>query len=55
VVVNIDPGISIASFALYDSSRSLDALLRGASGNIIPLDPQANGLIRVEDPSTISG
>ena len=51
--MNIDPGISVASFALYDSSRSLDTIVRGASGNVIQLDPQANGLIRVEDPSTM--
>ena len=51
VVVNIEAGISLASFALYDSSRTLETVVQGASGNIIALDPQANGLIRVEDPS----
>ena len=53
VVINIEAGISLASFALYDSSRSLETVVQGASGNIIELDPQANGLIRVEDPSTM--
>jgi pimeloyl-ACP methyl ester carboxylesterase len=47
VVINIEAGISLASFALYDSSRSLETLVQGASGNVLDLDPRANGLIRV--------
>jgi hypothetical protein len=38
---------------LYDASRSVDTIVRGASGNIIELTPEKNGFIRVEDPSTM--
>jgi pimeloyl-ACP methyl ester carboxylesterase len=53
LTINIEPGISVASFAMYDASRSVDTLVRGASGNIIELTPEKNGFIRVEDPSTM--
>ncbi len=53
LTINIEPGVTVASFALYDASRSVDTIVRGASGNIIELTPEKNGLIRVEDPSTM--
>jgi pimeloyl-ACP methyl ester carboxylesterase len=53
VIINIEPGVSVASFALYDATRSVDTIVRGASGNIIELTPEKNGFIRVEDPSTM--
>jgi pimeloyl-ACP methyl ester carboxylesterase len=53
LTINIEPGVTVASFALYDHSRSLDTIVRGASGNIIELSPETNGFIRVEDPSTM--
>ncbi len=53
LTINIEPGVSVASFALYDASRSVDTIVRGASGNIIELSPERNGFIRVEDPSTM--
>jgi hypothetical protein len=53
LTINIEPGVSVASFALYDISRSVDTIVRGASGNIIELSPENNGFIRVEDPSTM--
>jgi hypothetical protein len=45
--------VSVASFALYDASRSTDTVVRGASGNTIELSSERNGFIRVEDPSTM--
>jgi pimeloyl-ACP methyl ester carboxylesterase len=53
LVIHIEPDVRVASFALYDSSRTLEVQVRGASGNEIQLDPQKNGLIRVEDPATL--
>jgi len=53
VVINIDPNIAVATFSLYDTSRSLDVSVTGASGNTISLDVEKNGLIKVEDPSTL--
>jgi uncharacterized cupredoxin-like copper-binding protein len=51
LTINIEPGLSVASFALYDASRSIDTIVRGASGNVINLTPEANGFIKVTDPS----
>ncbi len=53
VTVSIDPNVTVANFALYDTSRSLDVRVAGASGKEITLDPDANGLIRVQDPSVM--
>jgi hypothetical protein len=53
LTINIEPGLSVASFALYDASRSIETIVRGASGNIIELSPETNGFIRVTDPSTM--
>jgi len=50
VTINIDPNVSLASFNLYDSSRSLDVEVRGASGKVITLDPVQNGLVKISDP-----
>jgi pimeloyl-ACP methyl ester carboxylesterase len=52
VTVNIDQ-VAVASFALYDPTRSLTVTVRGASGNVIALDPARNGLIVVDDPATL--
>jgi hypothetical protein len=38
---------------LYDASRSVDTIVRGASGNIIELSPETNGFIKVDDPSSM--
>ena len=51
--ISIDPNVAVASFALYDPTRSVDVSVRGASGNVIQLDAQANGFIRVQDPSSL--
>ncbi len=53
IVVNIDANVTVANFALYDTSRSLDVSVTGASGNTIELDAEENGLIKVEDPSIL--
>jgi pimeloyl-ACP methyl ester carboxylesterase len=53
VIINIDPNVSVANFALYDSSRSLNILVTGASGRQLELDPVENGMIRIDDPSTM--
>jgi hypothetical protein len=53
ITINIEPNIAVASFALYDASRSVTTVVRGASGNIIQLNPETNGFIKVDDPSTM--
>jgi hypothetical protein len=52
VTLNIDQ-VAVASFALYDPTRSLTVTVRGASGNVIALDPVRNGLIVVDNPATL--
>ncbi len=51
--IPIDPGISVASFALYDTSRSLHVSVTGASGNTIELSAEKNGLVILEDPAAL--
>lgn len=53
VVINIDPNVTVANFALYDTSRSLTIVVTGASGQQLQLDPVANGILRIDDPSTM--
>jgi len=53
VVINIDPNVAVANFALFDTSRSLTISVTGASGQRLELDPVANGIIRIDDPSTM--
>lgn len=50
--VNLDQ-VAVASFALFDPSRSLELTVRGASGNVIELKPDVHGLIKVDDPATM--
>lgn len=50
--INID-NVAVASFALFDSTRSLTVTVRGATGNVIVLDPTRNGLTVVRDPETL--
>jgi hypothetical protein len=51
--IPIDAGVAVASFALFDASHTLTVTVQGASGNVINLDPVKNGLITVDDPSTL--
>jgi len=53
LTINIDAGLTVASFALYDASRSITTVVRGASGNVIELSPEANGFIQLDDPSSL--
>lgn len=53
VVINIDPNVTVANFALFDTTRSLAISVTGASGNRLELDPITNGIIRIDDPSTM--
>ena len=52
IVINLDK-LSVASFALYDPTRSLSVTVRGASGNVIRLASGANGLVEVKDPAAL--
>jgi pimeloyl-ACP methyl ester carboxylesterase len=52
-VINIDSNVAVASFGLYDPSRSLTVTVRGASGNVITLTPAVNGLTVVTDPEAL--
>jgi pimeloyl-ACP methyl ester carboxylesterase len=52
VVINLDK-LSAASFALYDTTRSLALTVRGANGNVINLTPDANGLVEIKDPAAL--
>jgi len=53
LTINIDAGLTVASFALYDASRSITTVVRGASGNVIELTPEKNGFIQLDDPSSL--
>jgi hypothetical protein len=52
-VINIDNDVAVAAFGLYDPSRTLTVTVRGASGNVIALSPDANGLTVVDDPEAL--
>jgi pimeloyl-ACP methyl ester carboxylesterase len=51
--INIDPNVTVASFALFDPTRSVTVRVRGASGKEIPLDAEKNGFIQVNDPASM--
>jgi pimeloyl-ACP methyl ester carboxylesterase len=53
IVIQIEEGVTVASFALYDTSRTLQVQVRGASGNIIELSAEKNGLVVLEDPAAL--
>jgi hypothetical protein len=53
LTINVEPNITVAAFALYDASRSLTTIVRGANGNVIQLNPETNGFIRIDDPSSL--
>ncbi len=53
VTIPIEPGVSVASFALYDATRTISVTVTGASGNVIALSPEKNGLVVVKDPTTL--
>ena len=51
-VVHLD-AVAVAAFALFDPSRSVQIEVRGASGNIIELDPAVHGVTIVDDPDAL--
>lgn len=53
LTIPIDPNVTLANFSLYDTSRSLQIEVRGASGNVIALDAQKNGELLINDPATM--
>ena len=53
IEIPIESGVTVASFALYDPTRSLQVEVRGASGNVIELSAENNGLFVVDDPETM--
>lgn len=53
LTINIEAGLTVASFALYDPSRSVTTIVRGANGNVIQLNPETNGFVQVDDPSSM--
>jgi len=53
LTINIEADVSVASFAMYDPTRSVTVSVRGASGNVIDLDPVKNGFRRIDDPSSM--
>jgi pimeloyl-ACP methyl ester carboxylesterase len=53
LTISIEAGLTVANFALFDPSQSLNVIVHGASGNEIQLDAAKNGLIVVDNPETL--
>jgi pimeloyl-ACP methyl ester carboxylesterase len=53
LTIPIEPGITVASFALYDTSRTLQVSVTGASGKTLELDGEQNGLVIVDEPEAL--
>jgi pimeloyl-ACP methyl ester carboxylesterase len=52
ITVEIDAGVNVASFGLYDSTRSLQISVKGASGKTLELDLENKGVV-ITDPETM--
>ncbi len=52
-IINIDNNVAVASFGLFDPTRSLTVTVRGASGNVITLTEERNGLTILDDPASL--
>ena len=52
ITINIDPNVTVASFGLFDSTRSVAISVQGASGKTLDLDLESKGLI-IADPETL--
>lgn len=52
LVIHLDQ-VAVASFALFDPSRSLSTAVRGANGNVINLTATEHGLVRIDDPTAL--
>jgi hypothetical protein len=53
LTIPIESGVSLASFAMFDATRTLTTTVTGASGNVIQLSTEKNGLTVVDDPSSL--
>jgi hypothetical protein len=53
VTIPIDAGVAVANFALFDTTRSLTTTVTGASGRVIALNAQTNGVVQVTDPESL--
>lgn len=51
--IHIDRDVVVASFGLYDPSRSLTVTVQGATGNVIQLNTEDHGLNVVSDPEAL--
>ena len=52
-IIHIDNNVAVASFGIFDPSRSLTVTVRGASGNVIVLEPEKHGLTIIDDPESL--
>jgi pimeloyl-ACP methyl ester carboxylesterase len=52
ITIEIDEGVSVASFGLYDSTQSLQISVQGASGKTLELDLVNKGVV-ITDPETM--
>jgi pimeloyl-ACP methyl ester carboxylesterase len=52
ITIEIDAGVNVASFGLYDSTQSLQISVKGASGNTLELDLDKKGVV-ITDPETM--
>jgi hypothetical protein len=53
LIIKIDPNVTVASFALFDPTRSVTVSVVGASGKVIPLNAEKNGFIKVDNPESM--
>ncbi len=53
LTIQIETGVSLASFAMHNPDGSLETIVTGASGKQIPLDTEKNGLFVVDDPESL--
>ncbi len=52
ITIEIDAGVNVASFGLYDSTQSLQISVKGASGRTFELDLENKGVV-ITDPETM--
>ncbi|MFZ5819769.1 MAG: esterase/lipase family protein [Chloroflexota bacterium] len=52
IPIEIDSGVNVASFGLYDSTRSLQISVQGASGKTLELDLENKGIV-ITEPETM--
>ena len=52
ITINIDPNVTVASFGLFDATRTLEISVKGASGKTLELDLENKGIVII-DPETL--